>query len=50
MWTNESVFPFIYQVKVGESLGAWLYFGQLSNQATASFYDYATKTWITPQL
>ena len=48
MWTSESVFPFVYQVKVGAELGAWLYFGQLSEQASASFYDYATETWITP--
>ena len=49
MWTSESVFPFVYQFKVGESQGAWLYFGQLTDQVQASFYDYGTKTWITPE-
>ena len=48
MWTSENVFPFVYQVKVGAEVGAWLYFGQLSEQASASFYDYGTETWITP--
>ena len=48
MWTSETVFPFVYQVKVGAEVGAWLYFGQLSEQASASFYDYSTETWITP--
>ena len=48
LWTDESIFPFIYRVKVGETNGSWLYFGQLSGQASASFYDYTLQTWITP--
>jgi hypothetical protein len=37
MSANESVFPFIYQVKVARILGAWLYFEQLNGYAWLLF-------------
>ena len=48
MWTDEDTFPYIYLVKAGNEIGAWLYFGQLSGQDSASFYDYVSESWITP--
>ena len=48
MWTDEDTFPYIYLVKAGNEIGAWLYFGQLSGQDSASFYDYESESWITP--
>ena len=48
MWTDEDTFPYIYLVKAANETGSWLYFGQLSGQDSASFYDYVSESWITP--
>ena len=49
LWTEANTFPFIYRAPDGEEqAGGWLYFSQLDDQPSPSFYDYATKTWITP--
>ena len=48
MWTSKDQFPYVYLAGVGESPGAWLYFGQIPDQEEASFYNYTTKNWITP--
>ena len=48
MWTSKEQFPYVYLAGVGESPGTWLYFGQIPDQEEASFYNYTTKSWITP--
>ena len=48
MWTSKDQFPYVYLAGVGESPGTWLYFGQIPDQEEASFYNYTTKSWITP--
>jgi len=48
LWTQANILPFIYQAPSGEEAGGWLYFSQLADQPSPSFYDYATETWITP--
>ena len=48
LWTQPNILPFIYQAPSGEKAGGWLYFSQLADQPSPSFYDYATETWITP--
>ena len=49
LWTEANTFPFIYRAPDGEEqAGGWLYFSQLDEQPSPSFYDYASQTWITP--
>jgi hypothetical protein len=48
MWTSPEQFPYIYLAGDAESPGTWLYFGQISEQEGASFYDYSTKSWRSP--
>ena len=48
LWTQANILPYIYQAPSGDQVGGWLYFSQLADQPSPSFYDYATETWITP--
>lgn len=48
LWTNSEIFPFLFRSETDEESAGWLYFGQLPDMEEASFYDYASGTWVTP--
>jgi hypothetical protein len=46
LFTNEQAFPYVLRVRDGKS--EWLFFGDYADLPEASFYDEATKSWVSP--
>ncbi|MBT3637259.1 MAG: hypothetical protein HN531_09980, partial [Opitutae bacterium] len=46
LFTNNQAFPYVLRVRDGKS--EWLFFGDSPDLGEASFYDEATKSWVSP--
>ena len=46
IWTNATVFPYVYRSSIGGKTEGWLYF--MEGSSPPSFHDYATGSLVTP--